>query len=121
MSLLNELPAELIERMERNRLANCVAREVDQPELDHYPVIKLTGLNGHATWLLTEFDRTHGVFYGLSDLTYGSPRLEFVALAELDILNGPIGSVIDFDATFIASKPLSAYAEDARRRGFIEA
>ncbi|WP_394890279.1 hypothetical protein ACG873_02615 [Mesorhizobium sp. AaZ16] len=36
-------------------------------------------------------------------------------------MRGPFGGLVDYDMTFAASKPLSAYADDARRRGFIAA
>ncbi|EHK52260.1 hypothetical protein MAXJ12_36301 [Mesorhizobium alhagi CCNWXJ12-2] len=50
-----------------------------------------------------------------------APELGYVALSDLDSLRGPFGSLVDYDMTFAASKPLSAHADDARRRGFIAA
>ncbi|GLS36505.1 hypothetical protein GCM10010869_20940 [Mesorhizobium tianshanense] len=121
MTLLSRLPAEMIARLERNHQANCVAREVEQPELDHKPVVKLIVPTGRATWLLTEFDRDSEQFFRLCDLGMGCPELGYVALSDLDSLRGPLGSLVDYDMTFVASKPISAYADDARRRGFIAA
>ncbi|NGO55770.1 DUF2958 domain-containing protein [Mesorhizobium camelthorni] len=54
-------------------------------------------------------------------MAWDAPELGYVALSDLDSLRGPFGSLVDYDMTFAASKPLSAHADDARRRGFISA
>lgn len=89
-------------------------------EKDHEPVVKLFTPDGNATWLLTESDPDDpNRLFGLCDLGLGTPELGYVSLAELTALRGLLGLPIERDLHFIADKPLSAYAEDARLKGRI--
>jgi hypothetical protein len=91
-------------------------------EKDHEPVLKLFTPDGNATWLLTESDPDDpDRLFGLCDLGLGSPELGYVSLAELTALRGLLGLPIERDLHFIADKPLSAYAEEARLKGRISA
>lgn len=91
-------------------------------EKDHEPVVKLFTPDGNATWLLTESDPDDpNRLFGLCDLGLGSPELGYVSLAELAALRGMMGLPIERDLHFIADKPLSAYAEEARLKGRISA
>lgn len=98
-------------------LVNAIA-----DEKDHEPVVKLFTPDGNATWLLTESDPDDpDRLFGLCDLGLGSPELGYVSLAELAALKGLMGLPIERDLHFIADKPLSAYAEEARLKGRISA
>ena len=91
-------------------------------EKDHEPVLKLFTPDGKATWLLTESDPDDpDRLFGLCDLGLGSPEIGYASLAELTALRGLLGLPIERDLHFIADKPLSAYAEEARLKGRISA
>lgn len=51
----------------------------------------------------------------------GCPELGNVSLAEIESVRGPGGLTIERDLHFVADKPLSAYAEEARRLQHINA
>lgn len=90
-------------------------------EIDHTPVVKLFNPVGAATWLLTEVDED-GIGFGLADLGFGSPELGYIdlnELAEIRLLGGHVR--IEQDLCFVGSKPLSAYAAEARATGSIQA
>ena len=87
---------------------------------DHPPVLKLFTPDGAATWLISEADPDDpDRLFGLCDLGLGSPELGYVSLAELTALRGPLGLSVERDAYFVADKPLSIYASEARIKGAI--
>jgi len=91
-------------------------------ERDHFPAVKLFTPDGSATWLLTEADPDDpDRLFGLCDLGLGFPELGYVSLQELSQLRGRLGLPVERDNYFVADKPLSAYAEDARVKGRIVA
>lgn len=91
------------------------------PDTDHLPVVKLFTPDGAATWLLTECDPDDpDRVFGLCDLGLGFPELGYVSLAELNELRGGLCLPIERDQSFVADKPLSVYAEDARSAGGIK-
>ncbi|WP_398467068.1 DUF2958 domain-containing protein [Tardiphaga sp.] len=92
------------------------------PERDHQPVVKLFTPDGSATWLLTECDADQpDVLFGLADLGFGCPELGFMSLSEILQVRGSLGLPVERDMHFVADKPLSAYAAEARIRGRIVA
>jgi hypothetical protein len=91
-------------------------------ERDHFPVLKLFTSDAGATWLISEVDPDDpDRLFGLCDLGLGFPELGYVSLAELSALKGPLGLPVERDVHFVADKPLSAYAEEARIKGRIVA
>lgn len=93
-----------------------------QPDRDHPPVVKLFTPDGSATWLLSESDPDDpDRLFGLCDLGFGSPELGYVSLAEITELRGKLGLPVERDQHFVADKPLSAYADEARAAGRITA
>jgi hypothetical protein len=87
---------------------------------DHRPVVKLFTPDANATWLISEVDPDDpDQLFGLCDLGLESPELGYVSLAELKAIRGPLGLPIERDRHFVADKPLSAYAEEARTKGRI--
>ncbi len=88
-------------------------------ELDLWPVVELFTPDGGATWLLTELDADLDTAFGLCDLGMGFPELGSVSLAELRSVRGRLGLLVERDRYFEATKPLSAYAEEAGRLGSI--
>ena len=82
-------------------------------DFDPAPVVKLFTPNAGATWLLTELD-SEDIAFGLCDLGQGFPELGYVSLAELEGLREKWGLPIECDLHFIADKPLSGYAREAR-------
>lgn len=89
---------------------------------DPPPVVKLFTPDAGATWLLTEIDpddEDHA--FGLFDLGLGFPELGYVSLAELMTVRGRLGLPVERDLHFTASKPISAYAREARMAGRIVA
>ena len=55
------------------------------------------------------------IAFGLCDLGVGFPELGDVSLVELANLRERIGLPVERDRHFVATKPLSAYAEETRR------
>ncbi|MHC5656337.1 DUF2958 domain-containing protein [Stappia sp. ICDLI1TA098] len=89
-------------------------------EIDFLPVVKLFNPCGAGTWLLTEIDPENpDIAFGLCDLGY--PELGSVSLEELQSVSLPFGLSIERDRHWTASKPLSAYAVEARAAGRIVA
>lgn len=87
-------------------------------EIDFEPVTKLFVPWGAGTFLLTEVDED-GLAFGLADVGY--PELGYISLNELAEIRGPGGLQIEEDIHFAADKPLSKYADEARREGHIRA
>lgn len=87
---------------------------------DPPPVVKLFTPHAGATWLLTELD-SEEIAFGICDLGQGFPELGYVSLAELEGLRGKWGLPIERDLHFMADKPLSGYAREARLAGRIVA
>ena len=89
---------------------------------DPPPVVKLFTPDAGATWLLTEIDpgdEDHA--FGLCDLGLGFPELGYVSLSELMTVRGRLGLLVELDLHLTASKPISAYAREARMAGRIVA
>jgi hypothetical protein len=98
-------------------LVNAIGDDRDPP-----PVAKLFTPDAAATWLISEVDPDDpDRLFGLCDLGLGYPELGYVSLAELLELRGPLGLPVERDLHFVADKPLSAYAEKARKQGRIVA
>ena len=90
------------------------------PATDHRPVVKLFTPDGVATWLLSEVDPDDpDRLFGLCDLGLGFPELGYVSLAEITQLRGKLGLPVERDQHFVADKPLSSYAAEARTAGRI--
>jgi hypothetical protein len=93
-----------------------------QDDRTHLPVVKLYTPDGPATWLISECDRDDpDRLFGLCDLGPGFPELGYVSLAEISSVRGKLGLPVERDSHFVADKPLSAYAEEARLKGSIVA
>jgi hypothetical protein len=89
-------------------------------EPDFLPVVKLFTPDADCTWLLTEFDpHDTDIAFGLCDLGMGFPELGSVSIAELEAVRGRMRLRIERDEHFVATKTLSAYADEARARGAI--
>ena len=82
--------------------------------------MKLFTPDAGATWLLTELDPSDpDRAFGLCDLGLGFPELGYVSLVELAAVRGRFGLPVERDLHFTADRPLSDYADAARRRGRI--
>ena len=89
--------------------------------VDHKPVVKFFG-GGACTWLITEMAADGDTMFGLCDLGHGTPELGNVSLTELSNLRfRPFGLGVERDKYFTADKPLSAYSDEARKLGRINA
>lgn len=101
-------------------LANGVEGATDKPGHDPFPVVKLFTPDAGATWLLTEIlPNTPDIAFGLCDLGLGCPEMGYVSLSELESLRGPLGLPVERDLHFVADRPLSVYATEARYTGRI--
>lgn len=106
------IPSELHARL----LANG-ARSARGEDHDPIPVVKLFTPDANAAWLLTELDPDDpDLAYGVCDLGLGTPKLDYVRLADLMALPG---QPIQCDIAFVADRPLSAYLRDAQMLGVI--
>lgn len=91
-------------------------------DIDPHPVIKLFTPNAGATWLLTEIDPDdEDLAFGLCDLGLGAPELGYARLSEIAAVRGRYGLPAERDASFIADRPLSHFAQEARSAGRIRA
>ena len=95
-------------------LENGQLRKQDEA-FDPEPVVKLFGLPGEATWLLTEIDpESPDIAFGLCDLNLGCAELGTVSLSEItDFFD--LGVVWEFKA----EAPISRYAAVALKAGRI--
>ena len=57
-----------------------------------------------------------GLLFGLCDLGMGQPELGYVSLIELGSVRGKLGLPAERDRHFVASKTISAYADEAQGR-----
>lgn len=107
---------ELLTEEDRIRLfANALADDRDPA-----PVVKLFTPDAGATWLISECDPDEpDRLFGLCDLGVNQPELGYVSLAEIMEVRGRLGLPVERDLHFVGDKPLSAYAEEARRQGRI--
>lgn len=114
---MNLIPDEL-----RAQLLANGQRSLENEGFDPLPVVKLFTPDAGATWLLTEIDPDdHDHAFGLCDLGLGYPELGYVSLAELVTVRGGLGLPVERDVHFIAGKPISVYAREARLMGRIVA
>ncbi|UGA43022.1 DUF2958 domain-containing protein [Bradyrhizobium quebecense] len=89
-------------------------------ERDPYPVVKIFTPDANATWLISECDPDEpDRLFGLCDLGLNFPELGWVNLSEIKEVRGRLGLPVERDANFVANKPLSSYAEEARAKGRI--
>ena len=110
----------LITDEQRAQLLANGRQSLDNDDFDPPPVVKLFTPDADATWLLTEIDPDdHDHAFGLCDLGHGFPELGYVSLAELQSVRGRLGLPVERDLHFIATKPISAYAREARLVGRI--
>lgn len=106
--------------MLENGRQNATLSAKDGDTHDFKPVVKLFTPWAGATWLLTElYPDDPDVAFGLCDLGQGCPELGSARLSEIERLRGPAGLRVERDLHFSADKTISAYAADARRRGYI--
>lgn len=90
-------------------------QSLENDDFDPPPVVKLFTPDAAATWLLTEIDpHDPDHAFGLCDLGQGFPELGYVSLAELQSVRGRLGLPVERDLHFEATKPISAYAHEAR-------
>lgn len=116
------LTAEIRARLLDNGRRNAERIADDGKTIDFEPVVKLFTPDAACTWLLTEIDpEDHGIAVGLCDLGMGSPELGSVSISELTAVRGKLGLAVERDLWFRADKTLSAYADEARRLGYIKA
>ena len=116
------LTSELRERLLANGALWHKTQEETGSEPDFLPVVKLFTPDAGCTWLLTEIDpEDTDIAFGLCDLGIGFPELGNVSLSELESVRGRLNLPIERDLHFVASKPLSAYADEASRHGAIVA
>jgi Protein of unknown function (DUF2958) len=102
-----------------NGRAQCAAMDNGTDAVDFKPVVKLFTPDAQGTWLLTELDPDGVLAFGLCDLGLGCPELGYVSLIELSSVRGKLGLPVERDLHFVAGKTISAYAGEARTRGYI--
>lgn len=100
-------------------IANGEAAALNEGRHDPPPLVKFFNPVGAATWLVTELDADGDTLFGLADLGFGCPELGSFSLSEIAALRLPFGLSIERDLTFETKRPLSCWAEVARRRGSI--
>ena len=110
----------LLTDAQRRELTANGARSAAGEAIDPRPVVKLFTPDASANWLLSELDPSEpNRAFGLCDLGLGFPELGYVSLVELAAVRGRFGLPVERDLHFTADRPLSDYADAARRRGRI--
>ena len=109
-------------RLLKNGRIRAELEKSGKADADFLPVVKLFTPDAGCTWLLTELDpEDPDIAFGLCDLGMGYPELGCVRLSELKAMRGKLGIPVERDLHFAATTTISAYAEEARQRGFIQA
>jgi hypothetical protein len=91
-------------------------REQTDDSFDPEPVVKLILPGLGMARLLTSLDPDiPELAFGLCGLGFGTPELGSVSLDQLAEGPGPRAPKVRRDSGFVARKPLSAYANDARK------
>ncbi len=85
-----------------------LAKNVSDATIDK-PYLKLFDPTGSATWLITEYDKTTQMLYGLCDLGMGFPELGYVSLDEIKSVKGHFGLGIERDMYWTPDKTLREY------------
>ena len=109
-----------LETLERNWTTN-LPKKGTRAEHDFWPVIKLFNPVGGGTWLIAEKEPGTSLCFGLCDLGMGTPELGYVCLEELFSLKLIAGLSVEQDIHWRPTKPLSEYASEATRSGFVRA
>ncbi len=95
------------------------------PDFNLVPVVSLFDPLGSGTWLLTDLDPDDpDIASGLCDLGYGFPELGSVRISEMESIKtvpNRRGIGIEQDRFFRPTKPISEYADEARRNQRISA
>lgn len=116
------MPQEYITKEKREIMLAYGKQSARGEDIDPLPVVKLFTPDAGATWLLTELDPDdEDIAFGLCDLGLGYPELGSVRLSEIASVHGKLGLPVERDLYFTADKPLSAYADEARLLGRINA
>ncbi len=116
------LTKDIRERLLKNGLIRAQIDEEGIVRADFLPVVKLFTPDAQCTWLLTELDPEEpDIAFGLCDLGMGCPELGNVSISELESVRGKIGLPVERDRHFVPKQTISAYAEEARHCGYIEA
>jgi hypothetical protein len=98
-------------------LRECLLANGRAPGADHVPVVKFFNPLGEGVWLATELDADGDTMFGLADL--GEPELGSFSLAEMTSIRLPFDLGIERDILFETRRPISVWAETARRTGSI--
>jgi len=88
-------------------IANKLAKNVGDANVDK-PWLKLFNPCGVGTWLISEYDESTGLMFGLCDLGY--PELGYVSLEEIEAVKLPFGLKIERDTSWNPDKTLAEYA-----------
>lgn len=113
------LTKQIRERLLKNGRLQAAVKGTNA-ELDFFPVVKPFTPDGACTWLLEELDPEDlDIAFDLCDLGMGYPELGSVNLKELEQARGRLGFPIERDLYFAPTKTISAYADEARKRGHI--
>lgn len=116
------LTNDICERLLKNGRVRAHLAETGEAEADFFPVVKLFTPDASCTWLLTELDpEDPDIAFGLCDLGMGCPELGTVSISELESVRGKLGLPVELDQHFAATKTISRYAAEARKRGHIDA
>lgn len=113
------LPPDLRALLRANDAARRAAMREDRREPDPAPVVKFFNPIGAATWLATELYEDADTLFGLADMGFGCPELGTFSFSEIASVRLPFGLRIERDELFTTDKPLSVWADMARREGSI--
>tara|TARA_B110000858_G_C17807101_1_gene478696 strand:- start:4002 stop:4346 length:345 start_codon:yes stop_codon:yes gene_type:complete len=107
-------------------IENKLIKNLELPEDERKPYLKLFNPTGAATWLISQIEygsieNGDAIFFGLCDLGMGEPKLGSVAMQELASLRLPFGLSIERDLHWEPTKSLTEYWYESRTNGAISA
>lgn len=112
------LTPELRAALRANHAAHRAA-ENDGRGHDPVPVVKFFNPLGAATWVASELYDDGDTLFGVADLGFGIPEMGVFSLSEIASVRLPFGLGIERDLDFTSDRPLSEWADTARRLGSI--
>jgi hypothetical protein len=112
------LTPDLRAALRANHLAGHAAERAGT-RFDPLPLVKLFNPLSAATWLATELYGDGDTLFGLADLGFGCPELGTFGLSEIEAVRLPFGLTLERDTAFATDRPLSVWADTARRAGSI--
>ena len=107
--ILEQIQQPSFTRLIENCRSNQTKRVLVTGPIDHWPVVHCRVASGAVTWLFSEYDPVHKLFYGIGDF---SGRVELTSVS-VDFLDGIKAGPVICNLTFIPKASLMTYLTHA--------